>query len=193
MKNFDAIFGDVKDNAKAAASVVSQQAARLYGASKQRLSAETIKRAIGKKLIELGKLTYQATTQDVDLSEEIAKTVEEITELKQNLAIVNEQIASIKNQKICPECENTVPKESLFCNLCGYKFEIEPEPVEETAEETTETVEEEAAPEVVAATAADDIVVAAQEAVEEISEDVQDAVAGAAAKAEDTLTGAAEE
>lgn len=198
MKNFDTIFGDVKDNAMAAASVVSQQAARIYGASKQRFSAETIKRAIGKKLIELGKLTYQATTQDVDLSEDIARTVEEITELKQNLAVVNANIASIKNQKICPECENTVPKESLFCNLCGYKFEIEPEPVEEAVEETPETVEEgaaaeEAAPEAVAAVEADDIVVAAQEAVEEISEDVQDVVAGAAAEAADALTDAAEE
>ena len=190
MKNFDTILGDVKDNAMAAASVVSQQAARIYGASKQRFSAETIKRAIGEKLIELGKLTYQATTQDVDLSEDIARTVEEITELKQNLAIVNEHLASIKNQKICPECENTVPKESLFCNLCGYKFELEPE--EEVEEEAVEAADAEAAAEVPDAPAADDIVAVAQEAVEEIAEDAQDAVAEAVGTAEDAVDAAAD-
>lgn len=201
MKNFDTIFGDVKENAKTAASVVSQQAARIYGASKQRFSAETIKRAIGKKLIDLGKLTYQATTQDVDLSEDIAMTVEEITTLKQELAIVNAHLASIKNQKICPECDNKVPKESLFCNLCGHKFELEPEPAEETAEETAEAaveeaVADEAAAEELVTPVPEEIVAAAQEAAEEISEDAK-AVAGeakaAAEAAADTLTGAAEE
>ena len=173
MKNFDTIIGDVKVNAKAAASAVSKKAAMLYDASKHRISAETIKRSIGKKLIELGKLTYKATTKDVDLSGEIANVVEEITELKQNLAIVEAHIASIKNQKICPECDNKVTKESSFCNICGHKFEDEPEePVKkiaETVEEAAETVE--AKP--------DEIVVAAQEAVAEISEDAEEAVKAA--------------
>ena len=142
MKNFDTIIGDVKVNAKAAASAVSKKAAMLYDASKHRISAETIKRSIGKKLIELGKLTYKATTQDIDLAEDIAKVVEEITELKQNLAIVEAHIASIKNQKICPECENKVTKESSFCNICGHKFEDEPEePVKEIAETVEEAAE----------------------------------------------------
>ena len=57
MKNFDTIIDDVKLNAKAAAAVVSKKATMFYDASKHRISAETIKRSIGKKLIELGKLT----------------------------------------------------------------------------------------------------------------------------------------
>lgn len=175
MKNFDNIIGDVKENAIAAATVVSQKAAQIYDASKHRISAETIKRAIGKKLIELGKLTYKATTQDVDLAEDIAKVVEEITELKQNLAIINEHIADLKNQKICPECENKVTKQSAFCNVCGHKFE---EPVEEAAEEPAEEVAEEVTAEaaeenIVIAEKADDIAEAAEEAVEELTEEAK--------------------
>ena len=185
MKNFDTIIDDVRENAKAAASVVSKQAARLYDASKHRISAEGIKRSIGKKLIELGKLTYKATTQNLDLSEEIAKVVEEITVLKQNLALVNAHIASIKNQKICPECENKVSKESVFCNICGYKFDEEPEAVEEETAAPAEEEKKEAAEEAVKAPAPDDIVVAAKEAVEEISEDPEDVLAEAE-KAEKT-------
>ena len=133
MKNFDTIIDDVKVNAKNAATVLSQKAAMIYDASKHRISAETIKRNIGKKLIELGKLTYKATTQNIDLSGDIAKVVEEISELKQELSIVVAQLAAIRNQKICPECENKVTKESSFCNICGHKFETE-EPV--AAEQT---------------------------------------------------------
>ena len=171
MKNFDNFFDDVKVNAKAAAAVVSQKATQIYDASKHKISAEGIKRAIGKKLIELGKLTYKATTQDVDLAEDIAKVVEEITELKQNLAIINAHIADIRNRKICPECDNKVSKKSAYCNICGHKFEDIPEeePAEEEAAE--ETVAEEKK--------ADDIVIAAQDAVEEISEDAEETVAAA--------------
>ena len=167
MKNFDTIIGDVKENAMNAAAVVSKKATMIYDASKHRISAETIKRNIGKKLIELGKLTYKATTQNVDLAEDIAKVVEEITELKQELSIVVAHIAAIRNQKICPECENKVTKESSFCNICGHKFEDEPEVIEETAEEAAGEQAD------AAAEKADDIVVAAKEAVEEISEDAE--------------------
>lgn len=192
MKNFDSFLDEVRENAKAAAAAVTQTAAMIYDASKHKISAETIKRAIGKKLIELGKVTYKSTTQDLDLAEDIAKIVEEITELKQNLAIVNAHIASIKNQKICPDCENHVTKESQFCNVCGHKFEPEQEPAQ-TAEAAEETAEAADAPEAVqeaqeeaAAPQADDIVVAAKEAVEEISEDAEEAVKAAdeAAQAE---------
>ena len=167
MKNFDTIIDDVKVNAKNAATVLSQKAAMIYDASKHRISAETIKRNIGKKLIELGKLTYKATTQNIDLSEDIAKVVEEISELKQELSLVVAQLAAIRNQKICPECENKVTKESSFCNICGHKFEDEPEAIEEAVEEAAE--EKADAP----AEKPDDIVVAAKEAVEEISEDAE--------------------
>lgn len=132
MKNFDSIFDDVVVNVKAAASVVSKKASTVYDASKHKISAESLKRAINKKLIELGKLTYKATVEHVDLAEEIAKTVEEIRELKENLDIVTAHIASIRNQKICPDCGAKVPKASLFCNICGAKFEV---PVNEVTEE----------------------------------------------------------
>ncbi len=190
MKNFDTIIDDVKENAMAAAAIVSKKAAEIYDTSKHRISAETIKRSIGKKLIELGKLTYKATTKDVDLSGEIAKVVEEITELKQNLAIVNAHIAAIKNQKICPVCENKVTKQSAFCNICGHKFEDEPKvemtTVEEPAAIEAPAAAKEPAPveKPAAAPAADDIVVAAKEAVEEISADAEESVKAADEAAE---------
>lgn len=218
MKNFDTLFDDVRENAMAAAAAVSKQASRIYDASRYRISAEGIKRNIAKKLIELGKLTYKAATHEVDLSEDIANTVAEITELKHNLALVNAQIASIRNQKICPDCGNTVPQYSVFCNVCGSKFETEQPAAEEEAPAETETpVEEgEAAPEAVEeditiavaeeaadeespaaealAEEANEIVAAAEEAVEEIAEaDEEAAPAAEKAVAAETDEAAAEE
>lgn len=143
MKNFDSIFDDVVVNVKAAASVVSKKASTVYDASKHKFSAEGLKRAINKKLIELGKLTYKATVEHADLAEEIAKTVEEIRELKENLDIVTAHIASIRNQKICPDCGTKVPKASLFCNICGAKFEVSAdEAVEDLEQEGTSSIDD---------------------------------------------------
>ena len=78
---------------------------------------------------------------------------------------------------ICPECENKVPNVSSFCNICGHKFE---EPAEiETVETAVEEAEPEKAP---VEEKKDEIVAAAQEAVEEISQDAEEAVAKADAE-----------
>lgn len=179
MKNFDSILSDVFDNAKTAANALSKQAAKLYDASKHKISAEAIKRTIAKKLIELGKLTYKAITQEGDLADEINAVVGEITELKKSLATIEANLADINNQKICPDCGNKVTKESVFCNTCGHKFEA---PVdEEAAEEAAQKVVEEMNEEDV--TTDEEIVVAAQEAAEEIAQ----APAKAAEEATETV------
>ena len=170
-------------NAKAAASVVSKKAATVYDASKHKISAETLKRGINKKFMELGKLTYKATTEDIDLSEEIAQIADEIRELKENLDVVIAHIASIRNQKICPECGNKVTKASLFCNICGTRFEDPVGEVEVEAEKVAETAAEDAA---------EDITVAVQEA-EEVAAETVEAVEDKAEEAVEEVKEAVEE
>ena len=58
----------------------------------------------------------------MDLSKEIAALVAEITDLKESLAVINEHIAASKNQRKCPNCDAVIPKNSLFCNICGAKL-----------------------------------------------------------------------
>ncbi|MCD8025859.1 MAG: zinc ribbon domain-containing protein [Clostridiales bacterium] len=125
MGKFDGIFDDMVVNAKAAASAVSKKASEVYDSSKHKITASEIRNDINSKLRDLGAITYKAQTQNVDMSEQIAETVEQITELKDNLAAVNEHIAAAKNQRKCPNCDASVPKNSLFCNICGAKLELE--------------------------------------------------------------------
>ncbi|MCH5297635.1 MAG: zinc ribbon domain-containing protein [Ruminococcus sp.] len=150
MGKFDEILDDVLVNAKTAASVVSKKATYVYGSSKQKLAAAEIRGEINKKLKELGALTYKSHTASVDCTDEILSIVNEITELKENLDTINQNLASAKNQKKCPQCEANVPKNSLFCNICGAKLEDEVyaddnenQVSEETVQEVTDNVTEE--------------------------------------------------
>lgn len=150
MGKFDEILDDVVVNAKAAASVVSKKATYVYDSSKQKLAAAELRGEINKKLKELGALTYKSQTSSADCNADITRIVNEITELKENLDTINQNLASAKNQKKCPQCEANVPKNSLFCNICGAKLEDEVladedenETTESPAQEVTENVTEE--------------------------------------------------
>ncbi len=123
MGKFDEIFDDVVVNAKAAASVVSKKASDVYDSSKYKISAAEIRGEINKKLRDLGALTYKSQVHGIDLSEQISSAVAEITELKDSLNTINEHIASSKNQKKCPNCDAGVPKNSVYCNICGAKLD----------------------------------------------------------------------
>lgn len=123
MVKFDDIFDDVVVNAKAAASVVSKKATDVYDVSKNKFTAAEIRGDINKKLRELGALTYRSEVHGVDSTEEIQKIVAEIIELKDTLTTINDHIVSMKNQKRCPSCEASIPKNSKFCNICGNKLD----------------------------------------------------------------------
>lgn len=122
MGKFDEIFDDVVVNARAAASAVSKKASSVYDTSKHKITAAELRGEINKKLKDLGALTYKVQVHGMDLSEEIAALVAEITDLKESLAVINEHIAASKNQRKCPNCDAAIHKNSLFCNICGAKL-----------------------------------------------------------------------
>ncbi len=123
MGKFDEIFDDVVVNAKAAATAVSKKASGVYDVSKHKITAAELRGEINKKLKDLGAITYKVQVHGLDLSSEIQVLVSEITDLKESLAVINEHIASAKNQRKCPNCDAAIPKNSLFCNICGAKLD----------------------------------------------------------------------
>ena len=156
MGKFDEIFDDVVVNAKAAAAVVSKKASTVYDTSKHKITAAEIRGEINKKLRDIGKYTYKKEVFGVDTSAEIAQLVADVKELKENLDIINAHIDSVKNQKKCPQCEAKIPRNSIYCNICGAKVEEDepapapaaqeaPEAAAEVVEEAVETAAETAA------------------------------------------------
>ena len=157
---FDSFFDDAVVNAKAAASAVSKKAVTFYDASRHKLSAAEIRGEINKKLKELGKIAYKSEVHGTDLFAEKEKLISDIKELIESLNVINGHIAAIKSQRKCPQCEARVPKNSIFCNICGTKLEdasaeqsvmafvTEPKaPAEQAPSEAAAPVEEEPAQE----------------------------------------------
>ena len=152
MGKFDEILDDVVVNAKTAASAVSKKAAFVYDASKHKITAAEMRGEINKKHKELGKYTYKARVYNMDMDEQINDVIAEIKELKENLDIINAHLDEITNQKKCPQCEAKIPKNSVYCNICGTKLEEAEEDVsaddtadEAPAEKAAEEAVEEAA------------------------------------------------
>jgi len=123
MGKFDGILDDVIVNAKAAASVVSKKASDVYDNSKQKIVAAEIRAEINTKLKELGALTYKSVVHGTDLSDKIKEKSAEITELKENLDLINDSISATKSVTYCHECGSDVPENSKFCNSCGAKLD----------------------------------------------------------------------
>ena len=144
MGKFDEIFDDVVVNAKAAAAVVSKKASTVYDTSKHKITAAEIRGEINKKLRDIGKYTYKKEVFGVDTSAELAQLVADVKELKENLDIINAHIDSVKNQKKCPQCEAKIPRNSIYCNICGAKLEDDEPVAAEKAEApaAVQTVEE---------------------------------------------------
>lgn len=146
MGKFDEILDDVVVNAKTAASAVSKKAVNVYDASRHKITAAEIRGEINKKLRDLGKFTYKARVYNIDMDAQIDATVAEITELKDNLEIINAHIDEIRNQKKCPQCEAKIPRNSVYCNICGTKIDEADEIIGavDTPEETVEADAEKA-------------------------------------------------
>lgn len=203
MGKFDSFFDDAVVNAKAAASAVSKKAVTFYDASKHKISAAEIRGEINKKLKELGKVTYKSEVHGTDLFVEKEALIAEIKELIENLNVINGHIAAIRSQRKCPRCEARVPKNSVFCNICGAKLdEADAEPsVMASAETPAETPAEEPAKEPetaqpaaeaaeAAAEKAEEAAQTVAEAVEEKAEQVAEAVKEKAEKAANVIEGA---
>lgn len=122
MGKFDGIFDDVVVNTKAAASVVSKKASEVIDNSKQKITAAELKSEINGKLRDLGALTYKMKTQNVEADDKVDALVSQISELKDSLNVIYDNIASSKNMKKCPVCNEDIPKNSVFCNICGAKI-----------------------------------------------------------------------
>ena len=67
--------------------------------------------------------TYKSEVHGTDNSQQIKLIVSEISDLKDNLDVVNEHIAVAKDQRRCPGCNAVIHHHSVFCNICGIKID----------------------------------------------------------------------
>lgn len=113
------VIDDVMVNAKAAIDDFGKKATDIADSSILAINANTIKNQLEKKYMELGKAYFENVSAGIHNDDEIDDVVDEIEVLLEQLNAVREKRADLRKQKICPNCKQTLPRNSSFCNKCG--------------------------------------------------------------------------
>lgn len=123
----DKFFSEIKNTA----DKVIKKSGNLVELSKVKFQIASTKSEIGASFKELGELVYRAQkTEENPDTQIIEGTITKIDELYAKLEVLMAESSSLKNEKLCPSCEKSNPKNAQFCSDCGYKFSA-PEIVDE--------------------------------------------------------------
>ncbi len=117
------IFEDAMFNARTAMDSVGKKAGKVRDISKLRLAQSDIKGELSQKYMILGRISYEEQVNGRDLSKSREELIAIITELRNHLQTIGELIEEAKDNVKCRNCGTYNPKNALFCNKCGEKFE----------------------------------------------------------------------
>ena len=73
--------------------------------------------------IEKKNHNFELVKDSTDLNDETRNLVDAIIEKNEEIARLNEDIQSIKNKRVCPDCNANIDAESSYCNNCGTKLD----------------------------------------------------------------------
>lgn len=124
-------FDKVGDAFEKGGKKFSDKAKQVSDVTKTQMDIKKAKDALAEKYIVLGKLYFEEHKDDS------VEEVQSVAAAKQQIEILEKQLAVLKGEIKCPVCGAMVPAEYDFCPKCGAKIE-KPAPAEEAAETTDE-------------------------------------------------------
>lgn len=73
---------------------------------------------------KLGEMAYRANREEEeDLASEMESVVWEIDAALSEIKKLNDKLAELRSQKLCPQCGKENVVEAQYCNACGSKFD----------------------------------------------------------------------
>ncbi len=115
------VFEDVVLNARTAVDSMGKKAGQVIDLSKLRIAALDLKSEISQKYSILGRIAYEESVSGKSYEKSKAELIEKITELKAQLASVNEMLEIARQKTKCPSCGTYNAKGAVFCAKCGAK------------------------------------------------------------------------
>ncbi len=89
---------------------------------KQKFNIASLKSKREKDYADLGRIYYELIKNNADLDDNTRNLVDAISEKSEEIARLYEDIQSIKNKRVCPNCNANIDTKSAFCNSCGIKL-----------------------------------------------------------------------
>lgn len=118
------VFEDVLLNAKSGVDTVSGKAVKVIDRSKLLLASANIKAELSKKYHILGRVCYEANKTGKNYDKGIKELQDEIKDLNEQLAAINDMIENSRQKVKCPECSTYNKRGAVYCNKCGKKLPV---------------------------------------------------------------------
>lgn len=118
-------FEKAVSKSKEYAKVVEQKAGEAYDNARTRYKIMETKNQISRRYEDIGKLMYTELKGSEKTAEntEIDGIVYELDMLSAELYTLEENLASLKGERLCTNCKASICKEDPYCRYCGAKME----------------------------------------------------------------------
>lgn len=99
---------------------MAKKAKEVAEVSNLKLQIKDEERALRGNFAELGEKYYALHSEDAQA--ELAESVEKVMAGKRKISLLEERIAQIENERVCPNCSTKLPEKGMFCPACGTKY-----------------------------------------------------------------------
>jgi len=112
-------FEDIVASAKSVLGKAEKKTDQVVELSKLKYQSVQLKSEIKALYEKLGQTVYDMSDDGAADQEAISALIEEITELKAALAVVEDKIIEKRDRRTCANCGAQNVKEAVFCMKCG--------------------------------------------------------------------------
>lgn len=120
-------FDNAVSMAKEALDVACKKTNEAVTVGKQKFDIAALEGKRAKDFEKLGALYFATVKKDKIKDSAIAELVAAIEEKNAKIEKLRKDVNEAKNKRICPNCNASIEKESVFCNACGQKLSIDSE------------------------------------------------------------------
>ena len=118
---------DAINKTKEVFDVACKKTDEVVTTQKQKFSIASLESKREKDFADLGRIYFELAKNSTDLTDEARNLVDAISEKNAEIARLNQDIQNTKNKRICPNCNANIDANSVYCNNCGAKLNIESE------------------------------------------------------------------
>lgn len=127
-------WNELKNSINGAADYTVKKTGEITGITKIRMDIRAKNNRLAKCYETIGRAYYRREKGlDENSSDTIAAAIAEADSIKDEIAVLRDELAALQGCLICPACSAQISNQSIFCPLCGAKLpekKEEAEPVE---------------------------------------------------------------